>query len=72
MKPSIKEVKKNDRNTTSHSINGIKAIACSLVEQNVDLVLKNLKLKNHGQSHDVVLLTTDRRFKHYKVNEEVK
>ena len=33
-------------------------------------MLKNLKLKLLGQAHDEVLLTTDRRFKHYKANED--
>ena len=36
---------------------------------NADLVLKNLKLKKLGQLHNDVLLTTDRRFRHYKANE---
>ena len=40
------------------------------VEQGVDLVLQNLKLKKLGQPHDDVLLTTDRRFKHYKANDD--
>ena len=39
------------------------------VEQDAHLVLKNLKLKVFGQLHDGVLLTIDRRFKHYKTNE---
>ena len=33
-------------------------------------MLKNLRLKLLGQPHDEVLLTTDRRFKHYKANED--
>ena len=33
-------------------------------------MLKNLKLKILGQPHDDVILTTDRRFKHYKANED--
>ena len=70
MKPSIKEFTMNDGNTTSYSINGIKASARIRVEQDADLVLKNLKLKIFGQPHDDVLLTTDRRFKHYKANED--
>ena len=51
-------------------INGIKASARIRVEQDSDLVLKNLKLKILGQPHDDVLLATDRRFKHYKANED--
>ena len=68
MKPSIKESTKIDGNTTSYSINGIKASARKRVEQDADLVLKNLKLKILGQPHDDVLLATDGRYKHYKAN----
>ena len=70
IKPSIKEFTKIDGNTTSYSINGIKASARIRVEEDADLVLKNLKLKILGQPHDDVLLGTDRRFKHYKANED--
>ena len=70
MKPSIKEFTKTDGNTTSYSIIGIKASARIRVEQDADLVLKNLKLKILGQPHDDVLLATDRRYKHYKANED--
>ena len=64
LKSSIKEFTKIDGNTTSYSIHGIKANARIRVEQDADLVLKNLKLKILGQPHDDVLLTTDSRFKH--------
>ena len=40
------------------------------VDQDGDLVLNNLKLKILGQPYDDVLLTTDRRFTHYKANED--
>ena len=70
MKPSIKELTKINGNTTSYSIHGIKSNARIRVEQDVDLVLKNLKLKILGQPYDEVLLTTDKRFKHYKANED--
>ena len=70
IKPSIKEFTKIDGNTTSYSINGIKASARIRVEQDADLVLKNLKLKILGQPHDDVLLVTDRRYKHYNDNED--
>ena len=70
LKPSIKEFTKIDGNTTSYSLHGIKANARIRVEQDADLVLKNLKLKMLGQPYDVVLLTTDSRFKHYKANED--
>ena len=49
LKTSVKVFTKIDGNTTSYSINGIKAIARIRVEQDVDLVLKNKKLKILGQ-----------------------
>ena len=70
MKPSIKELAKIGGNTTAYSLHGIKANARIRVEQDADLVLKNLKFKILGQPHDDVLLTPDRRFKHYKANED--
>ena len=70
IKPSINEFTKNDGNTTAYSLHGIKAKARIRVEQDADLVLKNLKLKTLGQPYDNVLLTADRRFKHYKANED--
>ena len=70
MKPSIKEFTKIDGNATSYSIHGNEANARIRVEQDVDLALKNSKLKILGQPYDEVLLATDKRFKHYKVNED--
>ena len=70
MKPSIKEFTKIDGNTASYSIHGIKANARIRVEQDADLVLKNLNLKTLGQPHDDALITKDRRSKHYKTNED--
>ena len=70
MQPSIKEFTKIDGNTTSYSINRIKASARIGVEQDAELVLKKLKLKTLVQPHDDVLFATDRRFKHYKTNED--
>ena len=70
MTPSIKKFTKVDGNTTSYSLHGIKANARIRIEQDADLVLKNLNLKIFGQPHDDVLLTTDKRFKHYKANED--
>ena len=70
LKPSIKEFIKIDGNTTSYSLHRIKANARIRVEQDADLVLNNLKFKILGQPHDDVLLTTDKRFKHYKANED--
>ena len=70
MKPSIKDYTNIDGNTTSYCIHGIKTNARIRVEQDADLVLKNLKIKRNGQAYDDVLLTTDRRFKHYKANQD--
>ena len=70
LKPSIKEFTKIHGNTTSYSNIAIKASARIRVEQDVDIVLKNLKLKIFSQPHDDVLLATDRRYKHYKANED--
>ena len=70
MKPSIKEFTKIDGNTTPYSINGIRASARIRVKHHANLVLQNLKLKILGQPHDDELLTNDRRFKHYKANED--
>ena len=70
LKTSVKEFTKIDGYTTSYSRNGIKATARILVEQDVDLVLKNLKLKTLGQPFDEVLIMTDSRYKHYKANED--
>ena len=63
LKTSVKEFTKIDGNTTSHSMNGSKAKARIRVEQDVDLVLKNIKLKIVGQPHDEVLMMTDSRYK---------
>ena len=63
-------VRKYRLNTTSFSMNGIKAKAQTRAEQDGDLVMKNINLKKLGQPHDDVLLTTDRRFKHYKASED--
>ena len=40
------------------------------VEQDVDLVLKIMKLKNLGQPHDEVSMMTDSRYRNYKANED--
>ena len=70
LKTSVKEFTNLDGNTTLYSMNGIKANARIRVEQDVDLVLKNLKLKILGQPYDEVLIMTDPRYKNYKANEE--
>ena len=69
LKTSVKEFTKIDGNTTSYSMNGIKANARILVEQDVDLVLKNMKLKILGQPYEEVLIKTNSRYKNYKANE---
>ena len=66
----MKEFTKINGNTISCSVNGIKANARIQVEQDVDLVLMNMKLKVLGQPHDEVLMMTDSRYKHYKANED--
>ena len=58
---SVKEFTKIDGNTSSYSMNGSNANARIRVKQNVDLVMKNVKLKIPGQPHDEVLLTTEGR-----------
>ena len=49
-------------------MNDAKANPRIRVEQDAYLFLKNLKFKKVGQPHDYGLLTTDRRFKHYRAN----
>ena len=71
LKTSMKKFTKIDGSTTSHSINGIKANAQIRVEQVVDLVLKEMKLKILGPlTNDEVSVTTDSRYKHYKANKD--
>ena len=70
LETSVKEFTKIDGSTTSYSINGSEANAKIRVEQDVDLVLKNIKLKILGQPYDEVLKMTDSRYKNYKANED--
>ena len=49
---------------------GIKANARIRVEQDVDLVLRNMKLKILGQPYDEELMRTESRHKNYKANED--
>ena len=70
LKTSVKEFTKIDGNTTSYSMNGIKANARIRVETDVDLVLKNMKLKTLGQPHDEVIMMTGSQNKNYKANED--
>ena len=68
MEPNIMEFTKVDGNTTLYSLQGIKTNVRIHVEQDVDLVLKNLILKTLGQPHDEMLQTTDRRYNHINVD----
>ena len=70
LKTKVKESTKFDGNTTSCSMNGTEANAQLRVEQDVDLVIKIMKLKILGQPHRDLLITTDSRFKHYMVKED--
>ena len=70
LRTSVKEFTKVDGNTTSFSINGTKANARIRVEQDVDLVLKDMKLKIVGQPYIEVSIMTDSRYKNYKANED--
>ena len=70
LKTIVNEFTKIDGNTTSYTKNGIKANARIRVEQDVDPVLKNMKLKILGQPYDEVLMITDSRYKNYKPNED--
>ena len=66
---NVKEITKTNENTTSYSMNEIKAKGRLRVEQHVGLLLKNLKIKIFGQTFDELLLATDRIYKHHKANE---
>ena len=70
LKTNVKEITKIDGKTTSYSMNRIKPNARIRVEQDVHLVLKNMKLKILGQPHDEVLMMTDSRYKNYQANED--
>ena len=70
LKASVKEFTKIDGNTTSYSMNGTKANARIPAEQDVNFVLKNMKLQVLGPPHDEVLMMTDSRYQNYKANED--
>ena len=63
LKTSVKQFTKIDGNTTSYSMNGIKANARIREEQDVDIVLKNMNLKILGQTYDEVSMITDSGYK---------
>ena len=69
-KTSEKEFTKIDGNTTSYSMDGIKTNARIRVEQDVDLVLKKMKLKILSEPYDEMLMVTDSRYKKYKAKED--
>ena len=70
LKTSVKKFTRIDGNTTSYPMNGIKANARIRVEQDVDLVVKNMTRKILGQPHDELLMMTDSRYKNYRANEK--
>ena len=70
LKTGVKEFTTFDGNITSYSMNGIKENARIRVEQDIDLVLRNMKLTILDQPHDEVLFTTDSGHKHNKANED--
>ena len=70
LKTSMKEFTNIDGNTTSYSMNGIKANARIRAEQDIDLVLRNMNVKILGQPVDQVLMMTESRSKNYKANED--
>ena len=63
LRTSVKEFTKIDGITTSYSMNGSEANARIRVEQDVNFVLKNMKLKILGQPYYEVLMITDSRHK---------
>ena len=70
LKTFEQEFTKIDGNTTSYSMKGIKTNGQIGEKQDVDVVLKNMKLKILGQPHDEGLIMTDSRYKNYKANED--
>ena len=51
-------------------MNGNKAKERIRLEQDVDFVLKDMKLKILGQPHDEEIIMTESRYKNYKANED--
>ena len=70
LKTSVKEFPKTDGNTTSYSMKGFEANVRIRVEQDVNLLLKNTKLKFLGQTHGQVLIVTNSRYKNHKANKD--
>ena len=55
LKTNVEEFTKVDKNTTSYSMNGIKANVRIRVDQDVDMVFTNPRMKFLSQPHDEVL-----------------
>ena len=70
LKTRVKGIAKNDGKNSSYSMKGIRANARTRVEQDVDLVLKDMKLIILSQPHDDVLTVTDSLYKNNKPNED--
>ena len=70
LKTNMKDITTIDEKTTSCSMKTFKSKARIRVKQNVQMVLKNVKLKNLGQPHDEMLITTYSRYKPYKAHED--
>ena len=70
LRTSVKEFTNINGNTMSYSLNEIKVNALTRVEQDFDIVLKNIKLKILGQHYEEVLLRTDRKYKQWITNED--
>ena len=70
LKTSVKEFTEVDKSTTSIPMNGIKANPRIGVEQDVDLVWKNMNLKILPQPHDEEVMKADSGYKKYEANED--
>ena len=69
LKTSVKEFTTIDGNTTSYSMNGIKANARIRNEQGADPVLKSMRLKILAQPQDEVIMIT---YSRYKITRQMK
>ena len=70
LKTSVEQFTWINGNTTSYSKNVIKANAQIRVEQDVDFIPKNMKVKNLGQPHDEVSMVTESRYKNDKAKKD--
>ena len=69
LRTNVEKFRNIDGNTTSYTMIAVKANEKKRVEQDVDLVLKNKKLKIIGQPRDEILIMTDSRYKNCKAKE---